>query len=112
MKGISQEKIKENDIKYRAIYEKWSTQDLTLEQLGKEYAVTKQRMWQIVTRCKLGDGDYYYGVQIARNKWVELKALYEETEQIKQAFGEWLKERDIKLTSDNQKSAPHTGWNW
>jgi len=112
MKGISQEKAKENAIRYRAIYEKWSTQETTLEELGKEYNITKQRMWQIITRCKLGDGDYYYGVQIARNKWVELKTLYQEIDQTKRAFSEWLKERDIKLTSDNQKIAPHTGWNW
>ena len=112
MKGISQEKAKENSIRYRDMYDRSSTHSTTLEDLGKEYNITKQRMWQIVTRCKLGDGDYYYGVQIARNKWSEFKTLYDDTDQTKIAFNDWLKQRDVKLISNNQKAAPHTGWDW
>ena len=103
MKGISEIKAKENSIKYRTMYQRWSEEKTTLEQLGKDYDLTKQRMWQIITRCKLGDGDYYYGVQIARNKWSELKSLYSDSEQTQRAFNEWLTERDVKLASDNQK---------
>ena len=113
MKGISEQKAKENSIRYRTMYERWLKEKLTLEQLGNEYELTKQRVWQIITRCKLGQGDYYYGVQLARHKWGELKLLYSsDLEQTKRAYDEWLKERDIKLTSHNQKYAPHTGWNW
>ena len=36
--------------------------------------------------------------------------LYQDNEQTKRAYDEWLKEVDIKLASDNQKVAPHTGW--
>ena len=109
MKGISEIKAKENSIKYRDMYDKWNNSNTTLEQLGTEYNLTKQRMWQIVTRCKLGDGDYYYGVQIARNKWSEFKQLYSDVNQTQRAFNEWLNEKDIKLASDNEKVAPHTG---
>jgi hypothetical protein len=112
MKGISEIKAKENSIKYRDMYDKWNNSNTTLEQLGTEYNLTKQRMWQIVTRCKLGDGDYYYGVQIARNKWSEFKQLYSDVNQTQRAFNEWLNEKDIKLASDNEKVAPHTGWDW
>jgi|TARA_R100000664_G_C2758076_1_gene146739 predicted DNA-binding protein YlxM (UPF0122 family) len=112
MKGISEQKAKENSIKYRSMYDKWITQEVTLEELGKEYDITKQRMWQIITRCKLGEGDYYYGTHVARNKWTELKALYQDTDQTKRAFDEWLADRDVKLAADNQKVAPHTGWDW
>ena len=112
MKGISEIKAKENSIKYRTMYERWSEEKTTLQQLGKDYDLTKQRMWQIITRCKLGDGDYYYGVQITRNKWSELKSLYSDVDQTQRAFNEWLSERDVKLAADNQKVAPHTGWNW
>ena len=57
MRGISKEKADQNAIRYRGIYEKWQTEEsITLEQLGKEHEVTKQRMWQIITRCKLGNG--------------------------------------------------------
>jgi hypothetical protein len=41
MKGISQEKAKENSIRYRKMYEQWSTDSTTLEQLGKDYNLTK-----------------------------------------------------------------------
>ena len=112
MKGISQQKAKENSIRYRDMYDKWNNSEITLEELGKEYDITKQRMWQIITRCKLGDGDYYYGVQVARNKWSEFKQLYSDIDQTQRAFNEWLSDREIKLASDNQKVAPHTGWDW
>ena len=96
MKGISQQKAKENSIRYRAMYSQWSDSGTTLEQLGKEYDVTKQRMWQIITRCKLGNGDYYYGVQIARNKWSEFKELYSDVDQTQRAFNEWLGEKNLR----------------
>jgi|TARA_R110000782_G_scaffold53022_6_gene113052 hypothetical protein len=112
MRGISKQKAKENSIRYRAMYDKWTGSKTTLEELGNEYAITKQRTWQIITRCKLGDGDYYYGVRVARNKWSEFKQLYSDIDQTKRAFDEWLKNREIKLISNNQKVAPHTGWDW
>ena len=46
MKGISEIKAKENSIKYRDMYDKWNNSNTTLEQLGTEYNLTKQRMWQ------------------------------------------------------------------
>ena len=112
MKGISIAKAQENAIKYRTMFDKWSTEEVTLEELGNEYGVTKQRMWQIITRCKLGEGDYYYGTQVARNKWSELHALYNDREQTRRAFNEWLTDKNIKLIVNNQKVAPHTGWDW
>ena len=100
MRGISKEKADQNAIRYRGIYEKWQTEEsITLEQLGKEHEVTKQRMWQIITRCKLGNGDYYYGVNVARDK-----------KQTRLAFNEWLENNQIKLIGNNKTTAPHTGW--
>ena len=110
MKGISQANAEKNSIRYRGMYDQWSDSKTTLEELGKEHDVTKQRMWQIITRCKLGNGDYYYGVAVARHKWSEFTELYSDVEQTQRAFNAWLGEREIKLTSNNQKVAPHTGW--
>ena len=45
MKGISVEKARENSIRYREIFDRWVEEDITLEELGNEYGVTKQRMW-------------------------------------------------------------------
>mgnify|MGYP003129469856 CR=1 FL=1 len=100
MRGISKEKADQNAIRYRGIYEKWQTEEsITLEQLGKEHEVTKQRMWQIITRCKLGNGDYYYGVNVDKDK-----------KQTRLAFNEWLENNQIKLIGNNKTTAPHTGW--
>tara|TARA_R100001377_G_scaffold80790_1_gene59921 strand:+ start:482 stop:826 length:345 start_codon:yes stop_codon:yes gene_type:complete len=111
MRGISKEKADQNAIRYRGIYEKWQTEEsITLEQLGKEHEVTKQRMWQIITRCKLGNGDYYYGVNVARDKWSELYSTYRDKKQTRLAFNEWLENNQIKLIGNNKTTAPHTGW--
>ena len=53
MRGISQEKAKENALRYRNMYDRWMSKALTLEELGKEHDLTKQRMWQIITRCRV-----------------------------------------------------------
>ena len=46
------------------------------------------------------------------HKYLEFKKLYDDVEQTKRAFNEWLKAREIKLIENNQKVAPHTGWDW
>jgi len=112
MRGIETHKAEQNSKRYRAIYDDWKAAEETLAELGDKYDLTKQRVWQIVTRCKLGDGDYYYGVQVARNKWSEFKQLYSDVDQTQRAFNEWLNDREIKLIENNQKVAPHTGWDW
>jgi hypothetical protein len=109
MKGISQNKALENSIRYKKIYEKWVQGNFTLQQLGEQHNVTKQRMWQIVTRCKLGDGDYYSGVNIARNKWLEIKELHPDAEEAQIQYKHWLRGINIKIALDNHSVAPHTG---
>ena len=45
MRGISKQKADENSVRYRSIYDKWLSEDeLTLEQLGEEYDITKLRI--------------------------------------------------------------------
>ena len=44
MKGISQQKAKENSIRYRDMYDKWNNSEITLEELGKEYDITKREI--------------------------------------------------------------------
>ena len=112
MKGISQLKAKENSIKYKGMFEKWNNSTTTLEELGKEYDITKQRVWQIITRCKLGDGDYYLGTQVARNKWSELNSLYSDFDDILPAYNDWLSKQGIKTAKNNQSVVPHSGWDW
>tara|TARA_R100001509_G_scaffold93185_1_gene53879 strand:+ start:12452 stop:12793 length:342 start_codon:yes stop_codon:yes gene_type:complete len=110
MRGISKQKADENALRYRKIYDKWLEEDCTLEKLGEEYDLTKQRMWQIITRCKLGKGDYYYGVKIARDKWSEFYSTYGDKKQAGLAFTDWLESNEVRIINNNKKVAPHTGW--
>ena len=59
-KGISDEQKEENRQLYRKIYEEYNKGNITLALLGEKYGLTKQRIWQIVSRASTGDGDYFY----------------------------------------------------
>ena len=80
MRGITPKKKVESQEKYERIYSMWQEDESTLQEIGEYFDLTKQRVWQIVTRCKLGDGDYYLGTQVARNKWNELNSIYNDIE--------------------------------
>ena len=51
----------EKDEMYFDIYNHYCKDNMTLEEIGIKYNITKQRSWQIVRFSQLGDGDYYAG---------------------------------------------------
>jgi predicted DNA-binding protein YlxM (UPF0122 family) len=112
MRGITPKKKVESQEKYAMIYQEWESQDITLLELAEAYDLTKQRIWQIITRCKLGDGDYYLGTQVARNKWNELNSTYNDMEEIITEYNAWLKTKSVKTIKNNQSVVPHSGWDW
>ena len=112
MRGITPKKKAESQEKYAMMYEEWLKQDITLLELAEAYDLTKQRVWQIITRCKLGDGSYYDGVQVARNKWNELNSTYNDMEEITAEYNAWLKTKSVKTIRNNQSVVPHSGWDW
>ena len=113
MKGISKERMMKQDRMYKDMYLVWIGDGCTLQELGERFNVTKQRAWQIMQRCLLGDGYYYTGQQKAREKQQELAKLYSnEEEQIQRAYNEWLERKCIRTIANNKKKAPHTGWDF
>ena len=96
--------------KYFEIFMLSLNSECTLEEIGVRYNMTKQRAWQIVRFNELGNGDYYYGVNVARDKWSELYSTYKDKKQTRLAFNEWLENNQIKLIGNNKTTAPHTGW--
>jgi hypothetical protein len=110
MKGISDEKAHEKLMQYQKIYALYSTGDFTLAAIGQKFDLTKQRVWQIITRCKLGEGNYYFGSQAARVTWRLLKKQFEDPQKVELEFMEWLSENDIRVIRSNRTAAPHTGW--
>ena len=49
---------------YFNIYMTYTNSYTTLEEIGTKYDVSKQRVWQIIRYCKLGDGNYYKGLKL------------------------------------------------
>ena len=72
-RGIDTYKAEQNAKRCRAIYDDLERSEETLAELGEKYDLTKQSLANN-NRCKLGGGDYYRGVQIARNKWTRVCA--------------------------------------
>ena len=92
MRGIDTYKAEQNAKRYvEQSTTIWKESEETLAELGEKYDLTKQRVWQIITRCKLGDGDYYRGVQIARNKWTEFVQQHQDMNKLKGLTLSWLK---------------------
>ena len=59
IQSLTQEKISKFDKRNLEIFRLYSEEKRTLEAIGKDYDLTKQRVWQIVQRCLDGQGDYY-----------------------------------------------------
>ena len=61
----------------------------TMEQIGDEYGLTKQRVHQIIRRCKLGDGDYYVAHQMEKD-------MIDHSD-----YTDWLKNKGVKTIKRN-----------
>ncbi len=59
IQSLTQEKISKFEKRNLEIFRLYSEEEKTLEEIGKDYGLTKQRVWQIVQRCSDGQGDYY-----------------------------------------------------
>ena len=59
IQSLTQEKISKFGKRNLEIFRLYSEEEKTLEEIGKDYGLTKQRVWQIVQRCLDGQGDYY-----------------------------------------------------
>ena len=59
IQSLTQEKISKFEKRNLEIFRLYSEEEKTLEEIGKDYGLTKQRVWQIVQRGLEGHGDYY-----------------------------------------------------
>ena len=109
MKGISERALQEKTVQYQQIYSLYSTGDFTLSQIGKTFGITKQRVWQIITRCKLGEGEYYEGTLTAKAAWKDIKESSPTPKEAEERFMQWLDSNDVRVISNNRTAAPPTG---
>lgn len=71
----------------------------TLEDIGRKYDVSKQRVWQIIRYCKLGGGDYYKGLKLYNDVQKSYKEEFTEadTKTINALMRDWMKLKNIRL---------------
>ena len=87
---------------YFNVYMTYNNTDLTLEDIGMQYGITKQRVWQIIRFCKLGNGDYYKGLAEYNKVY---RSFLDETQDRKLAnyrLREWLKLKNIRTIKNNK----------
>ena len=68
MKGISEINQKIQFDRNTEIYKRYKEEDVTMDGLAAVYDLTKQRVWQIVRRCQIGNGNYYEGYTRYKSK--------------------------------------------
>ena len=94
MKGIDKDGISFYKNRNAIIYFEYKyTKEVTMEQLAEKYSITKQRIWQIIRRCQLGEGDYYEGFENFKEKEDSLKELGIENDQIHKLLRKWMSDK-------------------
>ena len=88
MQGIDEKSAQDYLDKYQHIYNLYKKGE-TLENIGEQFGVSKQRIHQIIRRCKIGEGDYYNAHKIEAEK----------KEQDPANFDDWLKDKGVKSIS-------------
>jgi predicted DNA-binding protein YlxM (UPF0122 family) len=110
-------KLEQQEI-YSKIYEEYLSSDITLQDLGQKYGITRQRVSQIVIRCKVVDGDYYSGGQKAKDLWDTISEDYRENDSMalsirRELFRSHLEQHfDIKIAKNNHKFTLLLGRNY
>mgnify|MGYP003136384309 FL=1 len=60
IKSLSKNEIESYEKIYKEIVTLYGSGTMTMEEIGEKFEITKQRVWQIITKMKKGQGDYYY----------------------------------------------------
>tara|TARA_R100001143_G_C3313583_1_gene111333 strand:+ start:268 stop:585 length:318 start_codon:yes stop_codon:yes gene_type:complete len=97
MKGISEINQKIQFDRNTEIYKRYKEEDVTMDGLAVVYELTKQRVWQIVRRCQIGNGNYYEGYTRYKSKEESLKELGVKGNKLHELMRKWMKEQGAKV---------------
>jgi|TARA_R110000803_G_scaffold159710_2_gene223771 hypothetical protein len=96
----------EKDKMYFDIFMYSSNREMTLEEIGIKYGITKQRAWQIVRFNQLGNGDYYKGYKMYMDKKSEIdKTPGATTRERSQGLRDWLNSQNVRLIKGKYDSS-------
>ena len=90
---------------YNKVYTHYWKDDMTLEEIGIKYKITKQRVWQIVRFSQLGKGDYYTGYKTDTDKKAEIDTTGLTTKERSNMLRAWLNSQDIRLIKGKYDSS-------
>jgi len=93
MKGISDGKAVFYRERNLAIYDAYFTSSRTMEEIAESFHLTRQRVWQIIRRCQIGEGDYYEGYQNFREKKEKLEEKGFSEDEVHYLMRQWLVEK-------------------
>ena len=60
IKSLSKQEIETYEKIYKEIVTLYGSGTMSMKEIGEQFDITKQRVWQIITKMKKGQGDYYY----------------------------------------------------
>lgn len=60
IKSLGEKEIESYEKIYKEIVTLYSSGTMTMKEIGEKFDITKQRVWQIITKMEKGQGDYYY----------------------------------------------------
>ena len=71
----------------------------TLEEVGAKYDISKQRTWQIVRFCRLGEGNYYNGLKLYNETYKGYQEKFEniDLKTLNALMRDWMRLKKIRL---------------
>ena len=98
--------MRKTDLKtlYFNIYMTYTNSYTTLEEIGNKYDVSKQRVWQIVRYCKLGEGNYYKGLKLYNETYKNFQKDFTDADlkTLNALMRDWMKLKNIRLIKTKQ----------
>ena len=98
--------MRKTDLKtlYFNIYMTYTNSYTTLEEIGNKYDVSKQRVWQIVRYCRLGEGNYYKGLKLYNETYKSYQKEFTDADlkTLNALMRDWMKLKNIRLIKTKQ----------
>ena len=71
----------------------------TLEEVGRKHNISKQRVWQIVRFCRLGEGNYYTGLKLYNETYKSYQEEFAKADSktLNALMRDWMKLKNIRL---------------
>ena len=89
---------------YFNVHMTYTNSHITMEDLGLKYGLTKQRIWQIIRFCKLGNGNYYKGLEEYNNVYKSYREEFPDAnvKTLNELMRDWMSLKNIRLIKNKK----------